>query len=106
VVGPLTELIVLTYGPHVVVADEFGDLQDVASVVIFGSWAALYRGRRGLSCGWTARSTRPSAPAPSGLIRLWQRGEAEMERLAGGELQGLTGGAADGGQWLSKRAAR
>jgi len=70
VVGPLTELIVLTYGPHVVVADEFGDLQDVASVVIFGSWAALYRGRRGLSCGWTARSTRPSAPAPSGLIRL------------------------------------
>ena len=47
-VGPLTELIVLTYGPHVVVADEFGDLQDVASVVIFGSWAARYRGERGL----------------------------------------------------------
>jgi hypothetical protein len=32
-----------------------------------------------------------------------QRSEAEIERLlAGGELQVLTGGAADGGQWLSK----
>lgn len=46
--GPLTELVVLTYGPHVVIADEFGDLQDVASVVIFGSWAARYQGQRGM----------------------------------------------------------
>src|SRR5712691_5123134 len=46
--GPLTELVVLTFGPHVVIAEEFGDLQDVASVVIFGSWAARYQGLRGL----------------------------------------------------------
>jgi DNA-binding transcriptional ArsR family regulator len=46
--GPLTELVVLTYGPHVVIADEFTDLNDVASVVIFGSWAARYQGQRGL----------------------------------------------------------
>lgn len=45
--GPLTELITLTYGPHVVVADEFADLPDVAAVVIFGSWAARYQGQRG-----------------------------------------------------------
>jgi hypothetical protein len=33
----------------------------------------------------------------------WMRGEAEIERLlAGDELQTLTGGAADGEQWLSK----
>ena len=33
----------------------------------------------------------------------WQRGAAEIERmLAGGELQALTGAAADGGQWLAK----
>jgi hypothetical protein len=33
----------------------------------------------------------------------WQRGEAEIERmLARGELQALTGAAADGGQWLLK----
>ena len=46
-VGPLTELITLTYGPHVVVADEFADLEDVVLVVIFGSWAARYEGQRG-----------------------------------------------------------
>ena len=46
-VGPLTELLTLTYGPHVVVADEFADLQGVAVVVIFGSWAARYQGQRG-----------------------------------------------------------
>jgi hypothetical protein len=33
----------------------------------------------------------------------WQRGEAEIARLlAGGELQLLAGGAADGAQWLKK----
>jgi hypothetical protein len=33
----------------------------------------------------------------------WQRGVAEIERmLADGELQALTGAAADGGQWLAK----
>lgn len=47
-VGPLTELVTLTYGPHVVIADEFRDLQDVAAVVIFGSWAARYQGQQGL----------------------------------------------------------
>ncbi|HXZ76580.1 MAG TPA: hypothetical protein VEH31_37700 [Streptosporangiaceae bacterium] len=45
--GPLTELLTLTYGPHVVIADEFAGLEDVALVVIFGSWAARYQGQRG-----------------------------------------------------------
>jgi DNA-binding transcriptional ArsR family regulator len=45
--GPLTELLTLTYGPHVVVADEFAILEDVELVVIFGSWAARYHGQRG-----------------------------------------------------------
>lgn len=46
-VGPLTELLTLTYGPHVVVADEFADLENVVLVAIFGSWAARYHGQRG-----------------------------------------------------------
>jgi DNA-binding transcriptional ArsR family regulator len=45
--GPLTELLTLTYGPHVVIADEFAGLEDVMLVVIFGSWAARYHGQRG-----------------------------------------------------------
>lgn len=46
-VDPLTELITLTYGPHVVIADEFAELPGVDRVFIFGSWAARYRGQRG-----------------------------------------------------------
>ena len=46
-VGPLTELLTLTFGPHVVVAAEFGDLANVDLVLIYGSWAARYHGHRG-----------------------------------------------------------
>jgi hypothetical protein len=46
-VGPLTELLTLTYGPHVVAAEEFAGLRDVVLVVIFGWWAARYHGQRG-----------------------------------------------------------
>jgi DNA-binding transcriptional ArsR family regulator len=45
--APLTELLTLTYGPHVVVADEFGSLDGVRLIAIFGSWAARYQGHRG-----------------------------------------------------------
>jgi predicted nucleotidyltransferase len=40
-------MLTLTYGPHVVVADEFASLENVMLVVIFGSWAARYHGERG-----------------------------------------------------------
>jgi DNA-binding transcriptional ArsR family regulator len=46
--APLTELLMLTYGPHVVIHDEFASLANVVAVVIFGSWAARYSGERGL----------------------------------------------------------
>ncbi|HEY6276071.1 MAG TPA: MarR family transcriptional regulator [Streptosporangiaceae bacterium] len=46
-VAPLTDLLTLTYGPHVVIADEFAGLENVTLVGIFGSWAARYRGERG-----------------------------------------------------------
>jgi DNA-binding transcriptional ArsR family regulator len=45
--APLTEILTLTYGPHVVITDEFADLDDVVLVIIFGSWAARYYGQRG-----------------------------------------------------------
>lgn len=46
-VGPLTELLTLTFGPHVVIGDEFGDLERIETVLIYGSWATRYYGHRG-----------------------------------------------------------
>jgi hypothetical protein len=45
--GPLTELLTLTFGPHVVVSEEFATLPGAELVLIYGSWAARYQGMRG-----------------------------------------------------------
>jgi hypothetical protein len=44
---PLTELLAVTYGPQTVVGDEFGAIDDVDLVLIFGSWAARFHGEQG-----------------------------------------------------------
>lgn len=41
-VGPLAELLLLSWGPMQVVADEFSELDGAERVLIFGSWAARY----------------------------------------------------------------
>jgi DNA-binding transcriptional ArsR family regulator len=43
---PLTELLTLAFGPHVVIREEFGDIPAVG-VAIYGSWAARYHGLAG-----------------------------------------------------------
>jgi AraC-like DNA-binding protein len=40
---PLTELVTLAFGPHLVIGEEFSSL-DVTAVAIYGSWAARYEG--------------------------------------------------------------
>jgi DNA-binding transcriptional ArsR family regulator len=40
---PLTELLTLAFGPHVVVGEEFADIP-ATGVAIYGSWAARYNG--------------------------------------------------------------
>ncbi|MGH3401634.1 MAG: MarR family transcriptional regulator [Streptosporangiaceae bacterium] len=45
--APLTELLLLSWGPPQVVAEEFADLQDAEQVLIFGSWAARYQQQPG-----------------------------------------------------------
>lgn len=45
--APLTQLALLTFGPHTIIAEEFGGLPDVQQVLIFGSWAARYTGHPG-----------------------------------------------------------
>jgi predicted nucleotidyltransferase len=46
-VEPLTELLLLSWGPLQVIADEFAALENVEQVLIFGSWAARYHQRHG-----------------------------------------------------------
>lgn len=43
----LTQLALMTFGPHTVIAEEFADLPGTEEVLIFGSWAARYRGQTG-----------------------------------------------------------
>jgi DNA-binding transcriptional ArsR family regulator len=43
---PLTELVTLAFGPHLVIAEEFRSLEAIA-VAIYGSWAARYHGIAG-----------------------------------------------------------
>lgn len=43
----LTDLLAVSYGPKVVVADEFTQLDGAVLVLIFGSWAARYDNRVG-----------------------------------------------------------
>jgi predicted nucleotidyltransferase len=47
-VAPLTQLTLVTFGPHVVIAEEFNQLK-AAHVIVFGSWAARYHGDPGPS---------------------------------------------------------
>ncbi len=44
---PLAELLLLSWGPLQVVAEEFSGLEGVEQVLIFGSWAARYHQRPG-----------------------------------------------------------
>ncbi|HZN73259.1 MAG TPA: winged helix-turn-helix domain-containing protein [Micromonosporaceae bacterium] len=63
-IGPLTQLLIVTFGPHTVIGDEFADIDGVESLVIYGSWAARYLGEPGppprdvdvLVIGWPDRS--------------------------------------------------
>ncbi len=44
---PLTELLTLAFGPHLLIEQEFAALSDVDAVAIFGSWASRYLGEPG-----------------------------------------------------------
>ena len=43
----LTELLTITFGPQVVIAEEFADLAGADQVVVYGSWARRHRGETG-----------------------------------------------------------
>jgi predicted nucleotidyltransferase len=45
--GPLTELLLRSFGPRQVLAEELVDLDRVGDAYLFGSWAARYAGEEG-----------------------------------------------------------
>jgi hypothetical protein len=44
---PLTELVVMAFGPPLVVAEEFAGVAGIENLYIYGSWAARYAGEPG-----------------------------------------------------------
>jgi hypothetical protein len=44
---PLARLVLMSFGPPLVIGEEFGDLDAVEHVFIYGSWAARYAGEHG-----------------------------------------------------------
>ncbi len=44
---PLAQLAVMSFGPPLVVGEEFGSLARVSQILIYGSWAARYAGESG-----------------------------------------------------------
>jgi predicted nucleotidyltransferase len=47
--GPLTELLLRSFGPKQVMAEELADLDGIQDAYLFGSWAARYAGEQGRS---------------------------------------------------------
>jgi predicted nucleotidyltransferase len=45
--GPLTELLLRSFGPRQVIAEELSGLAGIERVLLFGSWAARYAGQTG-----------------------------------------------------------
>ena len=46
-VRPLTQLVLMSFGPPLVIAEEFGTVRRIEQLMIYGSWAARYEGEAG-----------------------------------------------------------
>jgi hypothetical protein len=46
-IAPLTELVVMAFGPPLVIAEEFADVQGIEGLWLYGSWAARHAGISG-----------------------------------------------------------
>lgn len=44
---PLARLVLMSFGPPLVIGDEFGALANIEHIFIYGSWAARYSGEEG-----------------------------------------------------------
>lgn len=78
-VPALAELLLMTFGPSVVVEEEFTDVAGVSRVVLFGSWAARYLGERGRAPN-DVDVLVVGAPDRMAMYEAAQRAEVRLER--------------------------
>lgn len=45
--GPLTQLVLMSFGPPLVISEEFSTVSRIEQLMIYGSWAARYEGEAG-----------------------------------------------------------
>lgn len=77
-VPALTELLLVTFGPPVVIGEEFAGVAGVSRVVLFGSWAARYHGERGRT-PTDVDVLVVGSPDRMALYEAAQRAEARLE---------------------------
>jgi hypothetical protein len=68
--GPLTELLLRSFGPRQIVAEELAGVAGIESAFLFGSWAARYAGQRG------------SAPADIDVLVIGEPDRDELDEAA------------------------
>ena len=73
----LTQLLLVTFGPHVIVGEEFGELTQVSHVLVYGSWAARYQGVPGGPPG-DVDVLVVGRPARAGVYAAAERAEARL----------------------------
>jgi hypothetical protein len=75
--GPLAQLLLITFGPHVVIAEEFASLPHATHVLIYGSWAARYEGVTGREPG-DVDVLVVGSPDRAGVYAAAERAEARL----------------------------
>ena len=90
---PLAQLALMSFGPPLVIAEEFGNMDGVLQIFIFGSWAARYEGESG-PAPHDVDVLLVGAPDRDAVYEAARRAEQRLGREVNVTVRGL-------GQWRS-----
>ena len=74
---PLAQLLLVTFGPHLVIEEEFAALPRASAIVVYGSWAARYTGIGGPPPG-DVDVLVVGSPDRAGVYAAAERAEARL----------------------------